>query len=92
MPSVVANDALRLAGRARCVEDVERVGSGNGDTIGRVRIGEPIDPIMITAGRQGRFCLGSLQHDHVCRLVVGDLERRIEQRLVLDDPAGLETA
>ena len=93
MPAIVAHDALGDAGRARGVEDVERVGRQHRHAIGRA--GPPL-PARANRGRGRRparpgtsAAAGSTQASGFdARL--GD--RRVEQRLVGDDPVDLDAA
>ncbi len=48
-------------------------------------------PIVISSLAQRRLRLGALQHHHGVRFVGGEVERAVQERLVLDDPARLDT-
>ena len=94
--AVVAHDALRAAGGAGGVEHVERVCRRDLDAVGRLGVGDqlvPVDllPVGVTHPHLGAALL-ALQHDHGLGLVLAAVERGIQHRLVLDDPAGLDAA
>ena len=89
--AVVAHDALGLSRRAGGVQDVERIGRRHRDGIDRRRRrvrGIPIDIALTHLGRR----LRSLKNDHPLRLMRAHLDRRIDQRLVLHDSRGLDSA
>ena len=92
MPAIVAHHALGLSGRARGVEDVERVGGLDGHAVvglGRVHGLLPVDIPAID--HRGLFHR-ALQDDAVVRFVRGEIDGLVQQRLVGDDPARLDTA
>ncbi len=91
--AVVADDALRAARGAAGVEDVQRVGPLDGDALG---VGHDPDahhrgPVVVAVAHLGNR-LRSLQHQTGLRLVRAASQCRVEQRLVLDHPRGLEAA
>ncbi len=96
MPAIVAHDALGNAGRARCVEDVERIGRQHGHAIGgfpRLDGGlAQVSPVVIAAFGQLARLLGPLQDDAGLGLDLGKPDRLVEQRLVGHDAAGLDAA
>ncbi len=49
-------------------------------------------PVDIAPGDHARVGHRALQDDRVRRLVVGDLDRLVEERLIGDDPRHLDTA
>ena len=92
MPAIVADDAFRLAGGARSVEDVERIGR-----LDRHRR-QLLDPVMrlvpfeITSRHQIGCQRLALVDDAIVRLVVRQLDGLVEKRLVGDDPVRLVAA
>ena len=90
--AVVAHDALRAAGRARRVEDVERIGRVHGHAGGRLRRGDELVPVVVAARLQRGGQLGALQDQAVLRGVLGLVQRGVEQRLVRDRARALEPA
>ena len=92
MAAVVAHDALGLAGRARGVEDVERVGRGDRHAVGRLRAGERLVPVEIAAADQLGAGLRPGQDDAALGPVRGERDRAVQERLVGDHPAGLDAA
>src|SRR5262245_24441983 len=92
MAAVVVHDALGNAGRARRVEDVERVGRGDGDTVDRLGAGQRLAPVLIAAAHEGRGLLRPLEDHAAGDLVLGQLDRAIEQRLVGDHAVDLDAA
>ncbi len=96
VPAVVAHHAFRRAGSARGVEDVERIGGLDGNAAGlaaaRLRVGYRRGPVVVAAGNHVGLGHRPLQHQHGLRLVAGQLDGAVEQRLVGDDAAGLDAA
>ena len=90
--AVVAHHALGLTGRARRVEDIERVGRLDGHAVVRLGRRDRLVPVGVAARHQGRRGLRTLQDEAVRDLVRGKLDRLVEQRLVLDDPPRLDAA
>ena len=92
----VAHDALGRSGRAGGVEDVERVGGGEFDAgrafARRARRGDQRRPVVVALGEHLAFELRPLEDDAGLRLVPGEADRQIEQRLVFDQAAGLDAA
>ena len=96
MPAIVANHAFWLPGRTRRVKDVERVRRGNRNTVrrlpGRLRRFDFLRPVEVTTfDHRGGFLL-PLQDQAALRLVPGDLDRFVQQRLVGNDPRRLDAA
>ena len=92
MAAVVAHDALGLSGGAGRVEDVEGVGSRHrytGVRLGGVHFGLPVE---VPARRQIAGASLALQDNAALRLVPALLDRPIEQGLVVDYPARLDSA
>ena len=89
MAPVVANDPLGLTGRARGVEDVERIGGEHRDTLVRCRQRHFLVPIPVATRLHIRR-----QHlaliDDTSRLAGGHLEGGVEERLVLDNAIDLD--
>ena len=92
MPAIVADHALGLAGGARRVEDVKRVGRQNRHAIGRIRIGHGLGPVDVAAGCQFRLGFRALKDDAMLGLVRRDVDGAVQQRHVFDDPADLDPA
>ena len=59
---------------------------------GRPRGGDRLGPVQVAAGRQRGVGLRPLQDEAALRLVAGELDRLVEQRLVGDDAARLDAA
>ena len=92
MPAVVAHDALGIARGAGGVEDVERVGRGDGHAAHRLRLRHDVGPGLVAAGRERRLKLGPLHDDAALGLVARALDRLVQQRLVGDDAVDLDAA
>ena len=96
MAADVAHHALGRSGRPRSVEDVERVGSGEFDAgralACRARRGDQRRPVVVAIGEHLAFELRPLEDDAGLRLVLGEADGEIEQRLVFDQAAGLDAA
>ncbi len=90
--AMVADDPLGLAGRARGVEDVERVGGLDRHAVDRMSGLDNFGPIQVAAGSQLGRHLRPLQDDGVPGLVRGSLDRAVEQRFVRDDLGTLDAA
>ncbi len=90
--AVVAHDALRLAGRAGGVQNVERVGRVDGHTVLRRRARQRILPVDVPRWDELCLELRTLQHDAARGLVLRQLQRLVEQRFVLDDAGRLDAA
>jgi hypothetical protein len=94
VPAVVAVDALGLPGGARGVEDVERVGGSDLDTVGssiRGRRRDELGPVDVPLPQLGPRLL-TLQDDDLVGLVLGSGDALVEERLVGHDPVGLDAA
>ena len=64
MPAVVSDDALRLPGRARCVEDIERIGGINADArLQDSMLAMAVHPIVVPPGPHRRRQLRTLKDD-----------------------------
>ena len=92
MAAIVPDHAFRLAGRARGVEDVERIGRRDRHAIGRRSAGDRLIPILVAAGHQAGGHLFALVDDAEIRFVAGYLDRLVQQRLVGHDPPRFEAA
>ena len=94
--AVVAHHALGLAGGAGGIEDIERIGRRERRATGAavLRLGQvhQLRPVMIAVGDHAGALLGALQDDAGVRLVAGELDGLVEQRLVGDDAARLDAA
>ena len=90
--AVVAHDALGLAGGARGIENVQRVGRSDRDAFDRRCAGRGFIPVEITARRHRGLGLRARQHDALLGLVRGVRDRAVQQRLVRDHPARLDAA
>ncbi len=92
VPAVVAHDALGLTGRSRRVKNVERIGGCHGyAVVGRSGIHLRL-PVEIAARVQLCALLRTLHDDALVRLVLGEVDGLVEQRLVLDDAPRLDPA
>ncbi len=91
MATVVTHDPLRPAGGARGVEDVERVGGRHRHALGRLGIVHRGRPVEVTLGMQRRLQLRTLEHDAAPRPMLGLLDCAVQQRLVIDQPARLDS-
>ncbi len=63
MAAIVTHNAFRNPGRARGVENVERVGRQHRHAIGRARGGDQFLPVMVTAGDHLGMAHRPLQDD-----------------------------
>ncbi|MNO96543.1 hypothetical protein D3C76_882170 [compost metagenome] len=90
--AVFPDDALGFAGGAGGVHDVQRVGGGQLHRRHRAGRGHGFEPVQVAAFDQRRPGLRTLQHQHLARLVLGQLQGTIHQRFVLDDPVELQPA
>ena len=90
--TIVAHHALRNPGRARSVEDVERVGRQHRHAIEGGRRGFQLAPVMFPAGDELRFAHRPLQYDAGFGLGRRLRDRRVEQWLVGDDAVDLDPA
>ena len=89
MAAVVTHDALGLTGRARGVEDVERIGGRDRHAVVRLGRLHRIDPVDVAVGHLGDE-LGALPDDRLLRLVLGQGDGLVEQRLVGHQVGGLD--
>ena len=92
MPAVVADDSLGPPGRARCVEHVQRVGGRDGHRIHRLGVGHQVVPVQVAAGQGLAGALVPLHDDACGRGVLGDVERGVDHRLVVDGAGRLDAA
>ena len=96
VPAIVADDALGLAGRARGVDDVERVGGGDRhafDVALRIaRLADMLGIVEVAPRQQDADQLLALQDQALLRRILGQRDRLVEQRLVGDYAARLEAA
>src|SRR5450755_3854649 len=92
VPAGVAHDSLCLTGRARRVQDVQRIGGIDGHASGRLGAGHGVGPRDVTVGMKLSLELRPLHDEAALGLVLDQLDRRVEQRLVGDQPARLDPA
>ena len=92
MAAVVAHDALRFAGGAGGVEDVERIPRIHRHDVSRFAALLPRRPVEIAPGYERRIALRSLHDDRVVRFVLRDLDGLVQERLVGDDGLELDAA
>ena len=94
--AIVAQHALGNAGRARGVEDVERIGSEHGHAFAGLGVVDRVlphrAPIVVAAGGELRLALRALQDQAGGRLVLGEFDRLVEHRLIGDHARGLDAA
>ena len=90
--AVVADDPLRLAGRSRRVQDVERIGRCHRDAVVRDGGSHLLLPVEVAFGPElGGGHLPLIHHD-VLGLMRGNVDGPLEQRLVFDDAVDLDAA
>ena len=96
MPAIVAHHAFRFSGRARGVENVERIGRQHRHARRGFLRGDgfaaQFGPVVIAACDEIASLLRPLQDDAGIGLDAGEFDRLVEQRLVLHEAAGLEPA
>ena len=92
VPAIVAHDAFRNAGRARGIENVERIGRQDRHAIGRAGARFQLLPVMVAARHEFGPAHRPLQDDAGFRLRARLGDRRVEQGLVRDDPVDLDAA
>ena len=88
VPAVVADDALRLAGRAGGVEHVERVGGRDLDAlrgVGAPGLHRQV-PVDVERLAQDRLGLRALLDHHGVRPVLGELEGAVDDRACTPPP------
>ena len=90
--AVIAYNPLRFAGGAGGVENVKRIGGIYRHALGRRGVGHQLVPLIIPPGDQRSVLLGAFQDNTIVRLVFGELNGFVEQRLVGDYPAGFNPA
>ena len=94
--AIVAHDPLGLAGRARRVDDVERIGGGDRHAFDVAlcipRAADMLGIVEVAAGQEVADQLLALQDQAFFRWVFRQRDRLVKQRLVGDDAAGLEAA
>ena len=94
--AIVAHHAFRDAGRAGGVEDVERIGGEHGHAFGGLGVVDRVlpgfAPVVVAAFDERRLALRALQDHAGRRLVLGELDRLVEQRLIRDDARALDAA
>ena len=95
--AIVAHHALGPAGGARRIENVERIGRRDRHAVERragvdQRVIAHRRPVAVAAFDQFCFRLRALQDQAGIGLVLGEIDRLVEQRLVGDDASGLEAA
>ena len=89
---VVPDDPLRLSGRPGRVDDVERVRRGQRDAVRRLHALERVVPLEVPVRVELGFEHRALEDDAALGLEPGLRDRRVEQRLVGDDPPRLDAA
>ena len=92
VPAVVAHHALGPGRGARRVEDVQPVGCGDRYAVGRFGAGHRLGPVHVPPGYQLRRDLRTLQDHAVPRRVVGQLDRLVQDGLVLEHPVDFDAA
>ena len=96
VPAIVAHHALGDAGRARGVENVERIGGGDRHAFARLGVFDRVlpgfAPVVVAARRHRRLALRALQDEAGAELVFRQRDRLIEQRLVRHDAVDLDAA
>ncbi|MNE12306.1 hypothetical protein D3C80_1050960 [compost metagenome] len=80
--AIFADDALGFAGGARGIHDVQRVAGIQLDRCHRLGADQGYLPVQVAAWLQLRLRLRPLQHQHIARLVPGQLQGAVDQRLV----------
>jgi hypothetical protein len=89
--AAVTHDSLGFSGRSGRVEDVEGIGGGDGNAVGRRRGGDQVGPVEIVRPQRGCF-LRALQDHTLLRLVDGEFDGPVEQGFVRDDTLALDAA
>ena len=96
MAAIVADHALGHAGGAGGVENIQRIGGGDRRArralAGGHRVGAQRRPIMVAAFDQVGLELRALQDDAGLRLMRGERDRLVEQRLVGHDAVDFDAA
>ncbi len=96
MAAIVAHHALRNARGTRRVENIERIGCCHGHALARLgvvdRIFPHLAPVVVAALRELRLALRTLEDHAGLRLVLREIDRLVEQRLVGHDACALDTA
>jgi hypothetical protein len=92
MPAIVPDNAFGYRGRAGCVQNVERIGGGNGNAICRHGRGFQLVPIKVPAGYEFGFFLRSLKDYALFGLRAREFYGFIQQWLVRDDSLYLNAA
>ena len=90
--AVVANHALGLAGGAGGVEDVEGIGGRDRHAVVRLGARHGLHPVDVASLDEVAWCGFALEDDAGARLVGGEIDGAVEQRLVVDHPTRLDTA
>ena len=72
------------------VEDVQRIGGGDGHAVDRLAVGDQLGPVVVPSFDELRLRLRPRQDDARARLVRRQLDGLVEQRLVGQHPAGLD--
>ena len=90
--AVVADDPLRLPGRPGRVDDVERVGRSERHAVHWLGARECLVPFQIARRVEVGLEHRPLEDDAAIRLPVRRRDRRVEERLVLDDAPRLDPA
>ncbi len=92
VPAIVAHDPLRPPGRARGVDDIERIGRRHRHAIVRRARGFGLGEVLVASGQQLRPQRRPLLDEAELGLVRAERDRGVEQRLVGDDAARLQPA
>ena len=90
--TVLTDDALGFARGTRGVHDVKRVCRFQLDRRHRLGIYQRLLPVKVAVWLQPGASLGPLQHQHLARLMVSQLQCAVDQRLVLDHPIEFQAA
>ena len=92
MAAILPHHALGRAGRARRIENIERMGRLDGHAIDRLRLRQRVGPVKVAPLLHRRDGLGPLQQDDALDPVGRHLQRLVHQGLVRDDLATFDPA
>jgi hypothetical protein len=92
MTAVIADDPFRNTGRPRGIEDVERVGRGHWHAVHRRGLRVHLLPVQVSSAHKRRRFLRSLEDEALGGLVLGQVDRLVQQRLVWDNSIHLDAA
>ena len=94
--AIVAHHALGNARRARGVEDVERIGGGDRHAFAGLGVVDRVlphfAPVVVAAFHEVGLALRALQDEAGRGLVLGEIDRLIQQRFIGDDARALDAA